>query len=219
MKKLLFLLLIVFILILSVFKVNANDLTFPLIGKMIVIDPGHGGIDQGASYNDIKEAELNLLISLQLKNELEKLGAVVIMTRDDNYDLSKPNALYRKKSDFDNRIKLINNSGADLYLSIHLDKYTNAAYYGPQVFYTTNFSDNEKLAFVLQKTLNAHLKTKRKTKINSSANYMYPKLNVKGVLIECGFLSNNNERNKLLTEEYQKELAGIIAAGINQYYS
>jgi len=219
MKKICFVILIIFIFILSIFKVDANNLTFPLLGKTIVIDPGHGGVDEGASHGEIKEGVLNLRISLALKKELEKLGAMVILTRDGDYDLSKPNALYRKKSDFDNRIKIINNSDADLYLSIHLNKYSNAIYYGPQVFYTTNIKMNEKLALELQKELNNFVKTKRKAKINSANHYMYPKLNINGVLIECGFLSNANERNNLVNPEYQQVIAMVIAEGINKYFS
>ena len=204
---------------LSIFKVNANNLHFPLISKLIVIDPGHGGFDQGTSYLDIKEAPLNLAISLKIKYELEKLGAVVLMTREGNYDLSRPNAIYRKKSDFDNRIKLINNSNADLYLSVHMNYYINSSYYGPQVFYTVENQDNEKIAEIIQKDLNDYTKTKRKIKINSSAHYMYGKLNVSGVLIECGFLSNSSERAKLTNELYQTHLAKTIAKAIVRYFS
>ena len=218
MKKIFFILTITLFL-LSIFRVDANNLTFPLIGKIIIIDPGHGGVDQGASYQDIYEAEINLEISFKLKKELEKQGALVIMTREGNYDLSKPNAIYRKKSDFDNRIKLINNSDANLYLSIHLNKYTNPIYYGPQIFYIDKFKENETLADILQKTLNESLKTKRSTKVMGNAYYMYEKLNVKGVLIECGFISNPKERKDLLTEEYQIKFAKLIANGIIKYYS
>jgi len=219
MKKILFGLLIICFIILTVFRVDANHLTFPLIGKTIIIDPGHGGIDQGASYRNIKEAELNLAISLFLKAELERLGAVVLMTREGNYDLSIPNAPARKRSDFDNRIKLINNSGSDIFLSIHLNYFTNPVYYGPQVFYTNNFPENEGLAKTIQNVINARLDSKRQIKILSNTNYMFEKLNVKGVLIECGFLSNPVERNKLIDSNYQREFARIIAQGILQYFS
>ena len=219
MKKLLFLLLVLFFIILTIFKVDANNLTFPLIGKTIVIDPGHGGVDQGANYQDIFEAKLNLEISIHLKKELEKHGAVVIMTREGNYDLSRPNAIYRKKSDFDNRIKLINNSDADLYLSIHLNKYTNASYYGPQIFYVGRFKENKTLARILQDELNEELKTRRDIKTLGNNYYMYEKLNVKGVLIECGFLSNTKERTNLLKEDYQKKFVKIVARSIIKYYS
>jgi len=219
MKRILFLLVTICFITLTIFKVDANNLTFPLIGKTIVIDPGHGGLDQGASYQDIFEAELNLEISIKIKDELEKQGGIVIMTREGNYDLSRPNAIYRKKSDFDNRIKLINNADADLYLSIHLNKYPNASYYGPQIFYVDNYKENKNIAEILQRELNDNLNTKRQIKRIGNAYYMYEKLNVKGVLIECGFLSNTKERTSLLKGEYQKELARIISKGIIKYYS
>ena len=109
------------------------------------------------------------------------------MTRDGDYDLSTPNALYRKKSDFDNRIDLINNSGADLYISIHLNYLNDTKYYGPQVFY---LNKNIYLANIMQNTLN-----------------------------ESGFLSNANERNKLITDKYQQKVAFEIANGIVKYYN
>ena len=99
-------------------KVNA---LMPLSGKIIIIDPGHGGKDPGTISDSTYEKDINLEISKALEIELSKTGATVIMTRDGDYDLSEPNARWRKKSDFDNRIKLINNSKANLYLSIHLN--------------------------------------------------------------------------------------------------
>ncbi len=205
--------------ILTIFKVDANNLTYPLIGKIIAIDPGHGGVDNGASYNLVYEDDINLAISLKLRKELEKNGSTVIMTREEDYDLSRPNALYRKKSDFDNRIKLINNSDADMYLSIHLNYYSNAKYYGPQVFYLNSFEENKVIAQFIQEELNNNLNTKRVIKINSSSNYMYPKLNVKGVLIECGFISNSQERKNLQSAEYQDKFVQIIASAIIKYYN
>ena len=190
MKKISILLLIILVMLFSIFKVNACDSIFPLIGKTIIIDAGHGGKDFGASIKSINESEINLEITLKLKKELEKVGANVLLTRTDEKDLSNPNALYRKKSDFDNRIKIINNSHADMYLSIHQNIYQNEKYYGPQVFYYPKVKDNEKIANVLQEELNKLAKTNRKIKI-ITGTYMYNKLNVTGVLIECGFLSNN----------------------------
>lgn len=219
MKKIIFLLLIISFLIITVFRVDASKITYPLIGKLIVIDPGHGGIDNGASHLNVKEDDINLVISLYLKEELEKNGAAVILTRDADYDLSKPNALYRKKSDFDNRIILINNSNANMYLSIHLNYFSQSAYYGPQVFYTKEIKSNENIAKKLQEQLNKSLNSSRKTKITSNRNYLYSKLNVPGVLIECGFLSNFNERNNLQRKEYQTKIAKTITKGIINYYN
>lgn len=213
--KLTLLLLLFLIIIISIFNVNASNLTFPLLGKTIYLDAGHGGVDNGATVNNVHEKDLNLQIVYKLKETLTSAGATVLLTRKDDNDISNPNALYRKKSDFDNRIKLINNSNADLYISIHQNIYQNKKYSGPQVFYV---KDNQKLAEIIQNTLNKYLNTKRKIKtINNT--YMYKLLKKKGILIECGFISNDNERYKLKTEEYQLELSKIITEGIITYYS
>ena len=213
--KLTLLLLLFLIIIISIFNVNASNLTFPLLGKTIYLDAGHGGVDNGATVNNVHEKDLNLQIVYKLKETLTSAGPTVLLTRRDDNDISNPNALYRKKSDFDNRIKLINNSNADLYISIHQNIYQNKKYSGPQVFYV---KDNQKLAEIIQNTLNKYLNTKRKVKtINNT--YMYKLLKKKGILIECGFISNDNERYKLKTEEYQLELSKIITEGIITYYS
>ena len=218
MKKITIGLLILLLILFSIFKVNACDSIFPLIGKTIVLDAGHGGKDFGASVGNIKESEINLELTKKLQINLEKEGAIVILTRTDENDLSNPKALYRKKSDFDNRIKLINNSHADMYISIHLNIYQNEKYYGPQVFYYPKIVDNENIAKIVQDELNKFTNTKRKIKITTNT-YMYNKLNVKGVLIECGFLSNNNERSKLINNTYQEELTKTITNSIIKYFS
>lgn len=213
--RLTLLLLLLLIIIISIFNVNASSLTFPLLGKTIYLDAGHGGVDNGATVNNVHEKDLNLQIVYKLKETLTSAGATVLLTRKDDNDISNPNALYRKKSDFDNRIKLINNSNADLYISIHQNIYQNKKYSGPQVFYV---KDNQKLAEIIQNTLNKYLNTERKVKIINNT-YMYKLLKKKGILIECGFISNDNERYKLKTEEYQLKLSKIITEGIITYYS
>ena len=218
MKKIFILIFIGLFLLLTIFHVDASNTQFPLIGKTIVIDAGHGGKDYGASVNGVKESEINLLISKKIKTNLEKNGAIVIETRTGTDDLSKPNALYRKKSDFDARISLINNSHADLYLSIHQNIFQNKKYFGPQVFYYPKISDNENIAKVMQDELNKFTNTNRKIKIIPNT-YMYNKLNVKGILIECGFLSNDNERVKLQNNEYQENLSKSITSAIIKYFS
>ena len=118
--------------------------------KVIVIDPGHGGSDPGTIYKDIYEKDIVLKISLYLKEELQKKGYIVYLTRDSDYDLSSPNATYRKKSDFDNRIKIINNY-ADYYLSIHLNYLNDSRYSGIQVF---SMNSNIEDALKMQEYLN-----------------------------------------------------------------
>lgn len=143
------------------------------------------------------------------------MGAEVILTRDGDYDLSSPNVTFRKKSDFDNRIKLINNSNTSLYISIHLNYLSDTRYSGPQVFYN---NDNKLLAETIQNNMNNDLNGDRKVKKIPTDTYMYNKLKISGVLIECGFLSNQEERNLLMTETYQKKIAKSIGKGILEYF-
>ena len=209
---------ILILLLLSALFINTKvNALMPLSGKIIVIDPGHGGKDPGTISDTTYESNINLAISKALEIELSKAGATVILTRNDDYDLSVPNARWRKKSDFDNRINLINDSKADIYLSIHLNYLTNSAYYCPRVFYDNK--DTENLATIIQNTLNTNLNTDRKIKPIPSKTYMYDKLNVPGVLIECGFLSNPSEKSKLITEEYQQKLAILIKDALISYFN
>lgn len=206
------------IFIISIFLLSSvfgKDNLF-LVGRIIVIDPGHGFLDPGTSYENIYEKDINLNISLYLKEKLESNGATVYMTRDGDYDLSTPNAIYRKKSDFDNRINLINNSKADIYLSIHLNYLSDFKYYGPQVFYN---GKNIYFANIMQDVLNKGLNSNRKIKNIPKDTYMYSKLKVNGLLIECGFLSNYEDRQKLITNEYQKKVANLISNGVIKYFS
>ncbi len=189
--------------------------SLPLQGKVIVVDAGHGGKDPGTVYKDIYEKDINLSISLYLEEYLSEYGATVVLTRDSDNDLSYGETNHRKKNDFDNRIKIINNEYTDMYLSIHLNYLSNKKYYGAQVFYN---KDNENLAKSIQEYLNNNLETDREIKEIPSSTYMYKKLEKRGVLIECGFLSNASERSKLITEKYQRKVAKVIAEAVVNYY-
>ncbi len=190
--------------------------SLPLLGKIIVIDPGHGGKDPRTIYGDIYEKDLNLQISMELEKELSKFGAIVLLTREGDYDLSSANSIWRKKSDFDNRIKYINESKANFYLSIHLNYLDDSKYSGIQVFGT---KDNMSIAKNFQENLNKELKSGRNAKLIPQSTYMYSKLKPKGLLIECGFLSNSKERNMLITSEYQKKIASEIAISVTRVLS
>ena len=205
MKKYYIFVLISFLFV-GIFDVKASN---PISNKVIVIDPGHGGLDPGTIYKDTYEKDINMSISLYLKEELEKHKIKVLLTRSGDYDLSKPNALYRKKSDFDNRIKIINNY-ADYYISIHLNYLSDSKYFGVQVF---SLKEDDNASF-LQNHLNKKFGFNRDNKIIPKDTYMYQRITKPGLLIECGFLSNPNERNKLITKKYQKKLAKEIASGI-----
>ena len=170
----------------------------PLSGKLIVIDVGHGGKDAGTVYQNVLEKDLNLAIAFKLKDELIKSGSDVIMTREGDYDLASPDASRRKKSDFDNRIKLINDSQADLYISVHINYLDDSSYSGAQVFYEGD--NNKTLATYLQEQLNI-ISYPRSIKPMPNI-YMYQYLKIPGVLVECGFISNTFERKKLQDESY-----------------
>ncbi len=192
-----------------------HELDNKLMGKVIILDAGHGGKDKGTMVNGIYESDINLNIVLKLRDELVKQGVEVILTRDGDFDLSSPNIDRRKKSDFDNRINLINESNADMYLSIHINYLSDNKYYGAQVFYT---KDNEQLAKVMQKKFNEELKSPMKAKEIQDTIYMYKQLNIKGLLIECGFLSNKKERYLLNNDEYQSKVVDTIIQALIEYY-
>lgn len=207
----------IFLLLISALFINKEvQAILPLSGKIIIIDPGHGGKDPGSISDNTYESTINLEISKYLEYELAKVGATVILTREEDYDLSSPNVKWRKKSDFDNRITLINNSKANMYLSIHLNYLEDTRYDGPQVFY--NNDENKIIAKFIQEELNKELENDREIKKIPTRTYMYSKLTIPGVLIECGFLSNYKEKELLKTPEYQQKLAKIITKGIINYY-
>lgn len=186
----------------------------PLVGKIIYLDPGHGGLDPGATYKDIKESDINLSICLNLREKLEYAGATVYLTREGDYDLSSIKAKRRKKSDFDNRIKLINDSKADMYISIHLNSTNSSTWSGMQIFYDDVNKDNKKIAEFFTNTLKLERKTQ---KINNM--YLNKNIKIPGILIEVGFLSNHYDRQRLISTEYQDEIANQIVKGIINYYN
>jgi len=216
MKKYIYWVLLLFLLtIVSLRSISAKDM-LPLVGKLIVIDPGHGGADPGTAFGSIYEKDINLQISLEIKKVIESYGGSVIMIRSADYDLASPGAMYRKKSDFNNRIDIINKSLADLYLSIHMNYLNDSSYFGPQVFYQ---NEDKNLAFKMQQSLNKVSRGSRNIKIIPEDTYMYKRLNIRGLLIECGFLSNENEREKLNSPNYQQAIAKAVGQGLIMYFT
>lgn len=191
-------------------QVNAYVAEYPLIGKIVYLDAGHGGVDPGAFYENVYEKDINLEITLKLRDNLEKLGATVYLTRNDDYDLSNPNANLRKRSDLGNRAKMINDSNANLYLSIHLNSMVNTKWRGAQVFYDDINEKNIDIANKFQKYFNKYLNSDRKvSEINNL--YMYKNINIPGVLLELGFISNSNDRKNLLNDKYKNHIVKVIS--------
>lgn len=193
-------------------KVSSSSL--PLVGKIIYLDAGHGGVDAGANYKDILEKDINLSIVKILASKLENLGATVYLTRYDDYDLSNVGVKYRKKSDLYNRAKIINESSANIYISIHLNSTTSSVWSGAQVFYDDVCSEN----VILAQAIKESLETEREIS-EISTMYFNRLVQKPGVLVEVGFLSNSKDRNNLVNEEYQEKISDMIIDGIIDYFA
>lgn len=203
--------------ILAMNIVNASENNLKLLGKVIYLDAGHGGIDSGATYKNIKEKDINLSISLKLEEILTKNGAIVYQTRYSDYDLAVPNTINKKRSDLSRRGNLINKTNPDIFISIHLNAESTGIYRGPQVFFNDNNKNNEFIAKIFQKQLNKQLNGDRKYKKDNSL-YLQKRIKSPGVLIEVGFLSNSNDRYLLKTDKYQIKVAETIKKSIIYYF-
>ena len=202
----------VFLFGISFTKANPLESDLKLLGKVIYLDPGHGGTDPGAVYKDIYEKDITLSICKKLKELLEQEGAIVYMTRYDDYDLSS-STYNRKKRDLNNRAKVINESMADMYISIHLNSINSSTWRGIQVFYDDINKNNKTIAIILQNNLNKERKIKEIDNI-----LMNRKIKIPGVLIEAGFLSNPNDRYLLKDSNYQYKLSNKIKESIIEYF-
>lgn len=207
-------LLILCILSINIVKAKNKD----LIGKIIFLDPGHGGMDPGAIYKDIYESKINLEITKKIERKLGELGAIVYLTRDGDYDLSLPNSYNHKRSDLSKRAEMINNSNCDLYLSIHLNSESTGIWHGAQVFYDDINSENKNIAYFFQERLKKELDTDREYK-KITDRFLFKNINRPGVLVELGFLSNSNDRYLLMKDDYQEKVASILADTIVSYFS
>lgn len=201
----------------SFYTVIGKENTLPLFGKVIYIDPGHGGPDPGALYKNIKEKDINLEISQKLEKQLTSLGAIVYLTRYGDYDLSVQNTNSRKRSDLSRRASIINQSGCDMYVSIHLNADKSETWQGIQVFYDDVNPKNEQIAETMQKVFKKRLNAKREFKELSNI-YLHRKVERPGILVEAGFLSNPNDRYLLKQSTYQQKVVNAISEGLLTYW-
>lgn len=186
------------------------------VGKVIYLDAGHGGVDPGAVYKDIKESNINLAFANILGNKLEQLGATVLYIREGDYDLSSTKT-NRKKSDLSNRVKIINDSKPDIYLSIHVNSDSNNAWHGAQIFYSDKNRNNLKLAESITTYLKKENISKRKiARINNI--YMYDRIKCPGILLEIGFISNYSDRMNMQDEAYINKFSDVVIKGIYKYF-
>lgn len=183
--------------------------------QVVVIDAGHGGFDSGkVGVNQALEKDLNLQIANKVKMMLEKQGLKVIMTRKDENSLASS-----KVEDMKTRVSIINQEKPSLAVSIHQNSYTQESIRGAQVFYFTHSKEGEKSAEIMQEALlMADPENTRQAKSNDTY-YMLKKTNSPVIIVECGFLSNRAEADKLASDEYQNALTEAICKGIQNYLS
>lgn len=204
-------------------KESVPTVSLPVSGKTIVIDAGHGKPDEGAeSSRGTTEAETNLKIALKLQNLLEQSGSSVILTRSDEnaiYDIDSKTLRQKKVSDIHNRVKIGNESSADIFVSIHLNKIPQQQYDGWQTFYNAQSADGQKLAVSIQNNLNDAIQKENNRVAKSIENiYIVKHVEIPTTIVECGFLSNPEEEKLLLEDEYQNRLAWGIYNGIIDYF-
>lgn len=187
--------------------------------ECIVVDVGHGGFDSGKiGVNGELEKDINLQIALKLKEVLEVKGIPVVLTREDDRGLYDEDSSNKKAQDLQRRCDLINDKKPLLTVSIHQNSYTSPEIKGAQVFYYTTSTESQKLAETIQKTLIEQVdpENHREAKANNSY-YMLKKTESTIVIVECGFLSNPEEAEKLSSEDYQKKMADAITLGVFRY--
>ncbi len=190
-------------------------MSMPVSGKVVILDPGHGGWDPGkAGIYGKDEKDINLMIAERLKDYLEEGGAQVYMTRVDDTALGKT-----KGEDMKNRISSAKKDEADIFISLHQNSFPSGSVKGAQVFYYGKSKEGKNLAESIQERLVsfADESNKRQAKENESY-YILKKTDIASVIIECGFLSNNEEEEKLNTEQYRDKIAWAIYMGIWDYF-
>ncbi len=172
--------------------------------------------------NGVEEADINLKIALKVQNLLEQAGSTVLLTRSDEngiYDIDKKTLRQKKVSDIKNRVKIGNESEADIFVSIHLNKIPQTEYWGWQTFFRTGNEEGKKLAQSIQNGLNETIQKENKRESLKIDNvYIIKHVEIPTAIVECGFLSNEEEEKLLQQDEYQNKLAWGIYVGIMDYF-
>lgn len=197
----------------------------PITNKIIVIDAGHGLPDAGAEgFYGTTEQAINLSIALKLQKILEQSGAKVYLTRSDEngiYSSNSKTIKEKKISDTKNRVQIGNENDADIFVSIHLNKFpASSSYRGWQTFYKKDNENSKLLAKLIQENLNKNINienSRQSLPINNV--YIMEKLQIPAIIVECGFLSNEEETKNLKDEKYKNRLAWGIYLGIQNYFN
>lgn len=190
--------------------------------QTVILDAGHGGMDSGAvGVTGALEKEINLSIVLKLQAMLEFSGYNVMLTRSDDRSIHDQHITgigNQKRSDMSNRLAIVKSHPNGIFFSIHQNKFTQEKYWGAQMFYTSKHADNMNIARIMQQRFKLiQPENDREIKLSGDELYLFKETEIPALLIECGFLSNANEENKLKTDEYRQEVAFTIFCGITEY--
>lgn len=194
----------------------------PLAGKVIVIDPGHGGPDGGAVGKDqdkTNEKGIALSVAEMTRDYLQQAGALVYLTREEDTDLAGDVRGYskRKSVDIRKRLAFIHEKDADLFITLHLNALPDSRWSGAQTFYYSSLPENKHLATMIQSEIIRNLENTKRVPLEVNGMYLLKYAEVPGALVEIGFLSNEKERELLKDEKYQDQMAASIYQGIIRY--
>ncbi len=186
----------------------------------VVIDPGHGGIDPGVTgvKTGEKESTLNLYLAEALYKRFYADGINVILTRNSEAGLHGNYSVGFKLRDLNKRVEIADKSGCDLFISLHMNKFSDAKRRGAQVFYKAGDEKSKLLSNVIQNQLNGMEESEREFTSLAGDYYVLNKVKCAAVLIECGFLSNEKDEKLLLTKEYREKIAHEIFYGVVSFY-
>lgn len=198
-------------------------LSWSVANKVIVVDPGHGGIDPGSKgANGVIEEDITLEVSRKLATVLGQAGAIVLMTRESDMDLSDPGGgslITRKRQDLSRRVALANEHNADAFISVHVNSFKSGPReHGAQTFYQPGSEEGQKLATSIQSEL---VRLLRNTGRQAKAVDYYTTRNAKmpAVIVEIGFISNPKEEKLMCDIDYQGKLAYVIYSGMVKYFA
>ena len=199
----------------SVLKENGTKET----RHTIVIDPGHGGNDPGkVAINSALEKDVNLAIALKLKKYLEQEDMEVVMTRQEDKGLYEETDSNKKVHDMKNRLAIMEGAKPALVVSVHQNSYPEESVSGVQVFYYRDSAEGKRAALLVQEQMIATLQpAKEREAKENSTYYILKKTTVPTIIVECGFLSNREEADRLTSEDYQERVAWAIHLGIMRY--
>jgi N-acetylmuramoyl-L-alanine amidase len=223
---------LIFLLIVAIYSLNIESGETRAVSKLnaanktVLLDPGHGGEDPGAvsDFSGLKEKDVNLAIAHKLKKLLEQDGINILMTREEDrleYTPGTTNIIQKRKQDLQRRKKMMDEAGADIVVSIHLNKFPQTQYYGAQTFFPPKSVESEKLAVCIQKALKEKLDptNDRQALLKKEEIIILRNLKTTTAMVECGFLSHKEEEGRLATKEYQSRIAEAIRAGILEYFN